>query len=123
MEKPNYEDYKFRNDRFRKERGGQAAMIEIDCGSCGELALVYQKDGYPNQHLYRCYVDRIFYPPEIARLNREAQSQKDLPELLCRCCGTKIGTPMTHKEGRLAFGLLMGNFTRKKLPNQRRFGK
>ncbi len=122
MEKPNYSDYKFKNDRYRKERGGQAQMLDINCGHCGRLVLVYQKDGYPKQHLYRCYVDRVFYPPEIARLNRPGLTEKDMPELNCPDCHTKVGTPMIYqKENRPAYGLLMGNFTRHKAKGN--FGK
>jgi hypothetical protein len=119
---PNFKDFKFKNDKYRSERGGQTAMIEIDC-VCSQPIMIYQKDGYKKQHLYRTYLNRIFYPENLEILQRSVNAEKDLPELICPSCGIKIGTPMKHDEGRLAFGLIMGTFIRKRLPKQNRFEK
>jgi hypothetical protein len=114
------ENMKFKRDHYRTERGGQATMIEIDC-VCGQLIMIYQKDGYKNQNLFRTYLNRIFYPEKLEALQRSVNAEEDMPELICTKCGTKIGTPMRYKDGRLAYGLLKGNFVRKNLPNQNRF--
>jgi hypothetical protein len=117
---PNFEEMKFKKDSYRAERGGQATMIEISC-VCGQPLMIYQKDGYKNQHLFRTYLNRIFYPEELARLQYTSTSTSDLPDLLCPSCGLKIGTPMKHRDGRLAYGLFIGNFSKKNLSKQGRF--
>jgi len=118
-----FEAMHFRNDRYRKERGGQTRMIEISCASCDELLMVYQKDGYPKQHLFRTYLNRIFWPEELEQLQYQAQSTGDMPSLDCPTCHTKVGTPMEYKDGRLAYGLLQGTWKRTAITNQRQFGK
>lgn len=108
---PAYDTFRFKNDRFRKDRGGQAMMLEILCADCGVIVLIYQKDGYPNQGLFRCYWDRIFFPSVLPK-----------KELCCPSCGQKIGTQMIYqKEDRTAYGLLEGTFIKRRLPDQRRF--
>lgn len=117
---PDYSAMKFRQDTFRKKRGGQATMIEIGC-SCGQPCLIYQKDGYKGQHLFRLYLDRIFYP-EIYHALASYTNERGLPDLRCQTCDNKIGTPILYKkENRIAYGLLHGRFIRKTLPQQERF--
>ena len=119
---PDLRSFKFKSDKYRSVRGGQTAMIEIGC-RCGEPMMIYQKDGFHKQHLYRLYLNRIFYPESLECLQKTARTVKDLPELICKKCGQKVGTPMDYKDGRLAFGLLMGCFYRKKIKNQEFFRK
>lgn len=119
---PNFKEFKFKNDRYRTHRGGQTAMLQIGC-SCGQPIFIYQKDGFKKQHLYRAYINRIFYPKEFEILQRTVVTEKDMPELICPKCGKKVGTPMRHDDGRFAYGLIMGNFSRKRLPDQNRFEK
>jgi guanylate kinase len=101
---------KLKNDRHRKVRGGSARLVEIVCVECGELVLLYQKDG--KGHLFRCYINRIFAPVDLAALqvNLAARTPASLPVLTCRSCYTVIGTPMRHTDGRLAFRLIHGRF-------------
>jgi len=48
---------KFKNDRFKKDRGGYSRLLDISCESCGCYICLYQKDGPGN--LRRMYIDRI----------------------------------------------------------------
>lgn len=50
----------FKNDRYKKNRGGSSKILEIACVKCGAAICKYQKDG-PGS-LRRMYVDRIIDP-------------------------------------------------------------
>jgi hypothetical protein len=106
--------YTLKNDKYRRSRGGQAEFWDIFCAKCEELLLVYQKDG--TGQLKRCYLNRIFYPPHLARLQNDptVSSTKDFEALWCTHCKTLIGSPMLHREGRLAFRLMLGTWSKKK---------
>ncbi len=88
-------------------------MIYVVCGKCGEKVLYYQKDGIG--WLKRCYLNRIFAPENLEKLqyDKDIKSTKDMPDLVCKC-GNLIGKPMMHKDNRLAFRLESGSFLRKK---------
>jgi hypothetical protein len=102
-----------KKDKYLKARGGTAHMIDVSCAKCGALVLYYQKDG-PGW-LKRCYLNRIFGIDRWERLQRESRiaETSDMPNLVCEC-GEAIGYPMKHKDGRLAFRLERGKFTRKR---------
>jgi hypothetical protein len=106
-----------KKDKYLKARGGEAHMIDVSCAYCGQLLLYYQKDG-PGW-LKRCYLNRIFGPAEMEKLqhNPQINSTKNLSNLKCHC-GETIGYPMIHKDGRLAFRLEKGKFSRKRSKNQ-----
>ncbi len=101
-------------DGHRLARGGTAKLVDVACGACGARVLVYQKDG-PGW-LKRCYLDRILDPPEYETLQRRKgiRGPEDLPNLVCLSCGVLIGTPVRHKDGRLAYRLIRGSFIRKR---------
>lgn len=88
-------------------------MLDIHCANCGAWILRYQKDGPGN--LLRCYLNRIFTPPDLEKLQRDSRIQepKDMPNLECGSCLALIGTPMRHEDGRLAFRLIKGKYMRK----------
>jgi len=92
-----------KKDKFRRVRGGIARMLNIHCAVCGAWVLKYQKDGIGQ--LMRCYLNRIFAPPELEQLQRDLniREPKDMPNLVCSNCQTLIGTPMRHHDQRLAF--------------------
>src|SRR3989344_72665 len=46
-----------KNDKYRKARGGDSRILEINCQECGAEVCLYQKDGQGN--LRRMYLDRI----------------------------------------------------------------
>ncbi len=50
----------FKNDKYRKSRGGHSHFLDIRCRKCDKHICAYQKDGPGN--LRRMYVDRINKP-------------------------------------------------------------
>lgn len=100
-----------KKDKYFRERGGSAKIINVSCEECGKLIFVYQKDG-PGW-LKRCYLNRIIEPKEYAEMqkNKDIKDVSDFSNLICSC-GNVIGSPMKHKDGRLAFHLIRGKFKR-----------
>ena len=94
-----------------RERGGTAKIINVSCAVCGGLIFVYQKDGHG--WLKRCYLNRIIEPKEYTQMQKDKtiKEQKDFGNLICTC-GNILGSPMKHKDGRLAFHLIRGKFKR-----------
>lgn len=105
---------KMKRDRFRAARGGKAVMLDIHCSNCDTKVLWYQKDGTGN--LLRCYLNRIFAPEELEKLQRDqsVKEPKDMPNLTCPSCLTVLGTPMQYSDGRLAFRLRPGQIYKKR---------
>ncbi len=102
--------YQFKNDKYRKTRGGHSRFLEVHCEKCGHLLAIYQKDG-PGP-LKRMYVDRIFSPQNLAKL--AGVPAKRLPQLVCPHCHQLIGIPYIYeKEKRPAFRLFEGSVTKK----------
>ncbi|MBP7708446.1 hypothetical protein KA107_02080 [Candidatus Pacearchaeota archaeon] len=103
---------KIKKDKHFRKRGGTTKIITVSCKACGNLLFVYQKDG-PGW-LKRCYLNRILFPEEYASLqkNKLLKIPKDLGNLKCSC-GSLIGTPIQHKDSRLAFKLVRKSFKRK----------
>lgn len=99
-----------KTDKYRRERGGNSRFLEILCAECGTRVLIYQKDG--NGGLFRCYLNRIFFPEQYASLQETARDTKDMPNLACEC-GAIIGVPMRHTDDRLAFRLIHDRFGKK----------
>lgn len=50
----------FKDDKYKKTRGGYSRLLDITCDYCKKHICFYQKDG-PN-NLRRLYIDRIFEP-------------------------------------------------------------
>jgi len=93
-----------KKDKYLNARGGTVKFVDVSCTNCGEMFSVYQKDG-PGW-LKRCYLNRI-----IESSFYGIKKVEDIKNLTCSC-GNTIGTPMKHKDGRLAFKLIRGNFVR-----------
>ena len=102
---------KLKHDSYLAERGGSAKLIDVICAKCSNKVLLYQKDGVG--WLKRCYLKRILGPEEYAKLQNEGLSVDTMPNLVCGNCKSLIGTPILHKDGRLAFALKRGSFIRK----------
>ena len=102
--------FKLKKDKFFRDKGGEAKFINVSCMNCGKLLFVYQKD-MPRGWLKRCYLNRIVYPEKWSRLQENIFDLKNLEYLKCEC-GELIGSPMKHKDGRLAFHLIRGKFKR-----------
>ena len=83
----------------------------IFCAVCNTKVLTYQKDG-PGQ-LLRCYLNRIFAPPALERLQHDPAitEPRHMPNLICpKSRQALIGTPMRHFDERLAFRLRKGAY-------------
>jgi len=107
---------KIKRDKYFRKRGGTAKIVKVSCMKCGRILFVYQKDG-PGW-LKRCYLNRIIEPEKYANLQYDSKIKdlKDLGNLICEC-GAVIGSPMKHKDGRLAFYLIRGKFKRIAIKN------
>jgi hypothetical protein len=103
---------KIKQDKYFRKRGGTTKVIIVSCSKCNSLIFVYQKDG-PGW-LKRCYLNRILFPEKYSSLqkNKALRNPKNLKNLVCTC-NSLIGTPLQHKDGRLAFSLVRKSFKRK----------
>ncbi len=103
---------KFKEDLFSKRRGGTSKALDIFCKNCGNLVLIYQKDG--SGPLLRCYVDRILYPKNY--LHKKIKYVRQMPKFTCNDCDALIGIPIRyrrHGENRLAFNMIKGSFKKR----------
>ena len=104
------EKIEFKQDKYKKDRGGYSRFLEIKCESCGGFLALYQKDG-PGL-LKRMYIDRIFSPQYLVDLQKV--SFKKIPNFTCPHCKHIIGIPyIFKKENRPAFRLFVGVITKK----------
>jgi len=96
----------FKNDKYKKARGGYSRLLEIRCQKCNRVVCHYQKDG-PG-HLRRMYIDRI--------------SDKQVP-----LSGKNFNCPEAHllgikiiykKENRPAFRLFVDSVNKKILKSK-----
>lgn len=104
-----------KKDKYLRARGGKMKILNIHCTHCGTWVLKYQKDG-PGQ-LLRCYLNRILAPQELEQLQRQPtiKEPRNMSNLICSQCKSIIGTPMRHMDGRLAFHLRKGAYSKKQL--------
>lgn len=87
--------YKYKNDRFQKNRGGSSRVLDIRCSKCAEHVAYYQKDG-PGI-LKRMYVDRFIDMTPTGS------------DLICTKCQQSLGTKFNYKkENRPAYRLYVG---------------
>ena len=94
---------KFKNDRFKKSRGGYSRWLLISCEKCKTSLFIYQKDG-PGT-LKRLYLDRI--------INRSPKI-KDHRNFICKKCKTAIGILVAYKkENRPVYRLFAGAIRKK----------
>jgi hypothetical protein len=98
-----------KKDKFLRKRDNISQVIRICCAKCGKVILVYQKNG--RGALRRLYSNRILTPENLSFLQDNVESVKQLKPLVCECKNV-IGVPMLHWEGRLAFRLINGTFTK-----------
>ncbi|MBI3337112.1 MAG: hypothetical protein HY005_00610 [Candidatus Staskawiczbacteria bacterium] len=100
-----------KKDKYFRDRGRVFKILQISCAKCGKEVLLYQKDGRGG--LKRLYLNRILAPENLALLQDTTESVKQMQLLKCEC-RNYIGIPMLHREGRLAFRLIYGSFTKHK---------
>lgn len=87
----------FKNDQFRKNRGGHSQWLWLACEKCGAHVTIYQKDG-PGI-LKRLYLDRMRPEAQVPRRGN----------LTCNRCGVVLGVRGVYKkEERSAFRLFAG---------------
>ena len=91
----------FKNDKYKKVRGGYSRLLKISCQKCSENICLYQKDGSGN--LRRMYIDRIIDP-------KVPISKKDLSCPKGHLMGVKI---IYQKEKRPAFRLFVDSVIKK----------
>ena len=92
---------KFKNDKYKKARGGRSRLLNISCQECGSPICSYQKDGPGN--LRRMYIDRIIEP-------NVSISRKDLSCSKGHLLGIRI---VYKKENRPAFRLFADSVVKK----------
>ena len=103
---------KFKNDKYKKARGGYSKLLQILCVKCGEKLFYYQKDG-PGI-IKRMYLDRIFESTQYSDL--ENKTLKEIPQLVCPNCHELIGIPNIYrKENRLVFIPLVGKIIKRNI--------
>ncbi|HPC30504.1 MAG TPA: hypothetical protein P5083_00825 [Candidatus Paceibacterota bacterium] len=100
-----------KKDKFFRDRESTYTILAIGCAKCGKEILLYQKDGRGN--LKRLYINRILSPESLASLQDTIKSAKEMEALKCKC-GQLIGLPMLHREGRIAFKLIQGNYSKRR---------
>ena len=91
----------FKNDRYKKARGGYSRLLSISCRKCDEPICYYQKDGQGN--LRRMYLDRIID-------SKVSISRKDFSCSQRHLLGVKI---IYEKENRPAFRLFVDSVIKK----------
>jgi hypothetical protein len=112
---PPAKEIKLKKDCYRRSRGGNAELLSLSCTACGKLIMLYQKDGLGN--LFRTYLDRIVWPPELANLDNDPNisTKQDMDNLVCPYCNSVVGIPMLYEpEKRLAFRMRRGKFKKAK---------
>ena len=92
---------KFKNDKYRRVRGGYSRLLKISCQKCESVVCQYQKDGPGN--LRRVYLDRISEP------------KVTLSGKILKCPKGHVLAVRTvyEKEGRSAFRLFVDAITKK----------
>lgn len=110
--------FEFKNDKYRRARGGNTVLLELKCSACNSDVAYYQKDG-PGS-LVRCYLNRFVYPKCLSELHQDPDISRpsDLPPLRCPHCASVVGVPMHYKDGRLAYRLIFGNFAKQVISPQ-----
>ena len=91
----------FKNDKYRKARGGYSRLLSVSCQKCGDQICLYQKDGPGN--LRRMYIDRM-------NNTMVSITRKDLSCRNGHLLGVKI---IYDKEKRPAFRLFVDSVTKR----------
>lgn len=104
----------FKNDKYKKVRGGYSRLLNISCEECGKHICDYQKDG-PGI-LRRMYLDRISNSKKYS--NSQKLIEKEVPKFECIPCKRTLGVCVNYeKENRLAYRLFVGAVIKKIIKN------
>jgi hypothetical protein len=109
-----------KKDSYFRSRGSVYRKWRIVCANCQTVAFDYQKDG--RGPLKRAYLNRILAPESLAALQDQPLAANDLHALKCESCGSVLGIPMLHWEGRLAFRLVPGQWGKKVMSDSAKKG-
>lgn len=101
---------KLKKDKYWTARGSSSKLLVISCAKCGTEVFVYQKDGIGGLH--RCYANRIHSPAQLVEKLLAMQESVSYKPILCSNCLTVIAAPHIHTDGRLAFNLIIGTYTK-----------
>ena len=97
---------KFKDDKFKKSRGGYSRRLLIYCEKCNAQLLIYQKDGLGV--LKRLYCDRMLAPFLMQGKT-----------LVCKKCKAVLGVSIIYKkEKRRAYRLFAGAVKKKVISQQ-----
>ena len=100
----------FKNDKYKKVRGGYSRLLSISCEGCGNHICDYQKDG-PGI-LRRMYLDRISNSKKYT--GTQNLPEKKIPNFECLPCKRILGVCVNYeKENRLAYRIFVGAITKK----------
>lgn len=99
-------DFTFKNDKYKRSRGGFSKLLDIRCRKCRQEICLYQKDGHGA--LYRLYIDRIFN--STIPLNNKSISCHNGHILAMKI--------LYQKENRIAFRLFTDSIIKKVIKNQ-----
>ncbi len=91
----------FKNDRYKKVRGGYSRLLRISCEKCDSFICNYQKDGPGITK--RMYLDRIIEPDVLV-------NKKEFSCPNGHIFGVKI---LYEKENRLAVRIFVGAINKK----------
>jgi hypothetical protein len=104
--------FRIKHDVYRDNRGGESALLVLYCRNCGQKLMLYQKD-HPRGYLKRLYLDRIYAPVAMTRLQHMPISR--VPQLICPQCHHIIALPYIHpKEKRKAYMIEVASLLKKK---------
>lgn len=91
----------FKNDIYKRRRGGDSKLLAISCQRCQSFICFYQKDGHGG--LFRLYLDRVFEP--AVRISGK--------ELICPAGHILAVAMIYEKENRPAFRLFEHSISKK----------
>jgi hypothetical protein len=103
--------FHLKHDVYRDNRGGESALLVLFCRNCGHKLMLYQKD-HPRGYLKRLYLDRIYAPAAMTRLQHLPIHK--VPQLICPQCHHIIALPYIHpKEKRKAYMIEVASLLKK----------
>ena len=109
------ENSQFKNDRYKRARGGYSRLLIISCEECGRHICDHQKDG-PGI-LRRIYLDRISNSKKYSGL-RDVSIGK-IPPMKCDPRDRILGVCVNYdKENRLTYCMFVGVATKKRSKTQ-----
>jgi len=95
-------EFKLKQDKYRKARGGYSRLLKVTCGNCNGLVCFYQKDGLGP--LKRMYLDRILKIYMNAKV-----------KLICKKCKRWLGIKSKYVDENRPCYILFEGVVKKKV--------